>query len=275
MQKKQYILLLITLCIVAGIYFFGKTTHQNKATATNTTIASTTTFDAYEEEVLQQLNSTNKDSLMLWKTALNNANSTKDKAQLLQKISFFWQQQQNVGLEAYYFQQYTDVLKDTSLLKENASLWIFALKNNKDSIISNNISTFANQSLEKVLEKNPDDVDAKIMQAEYFVLQGENPMQGIGILKSIIDKDPHNEKALMALGRFSLQSGQFDKARERFKQVLEHNNQNTEALYFLAITEAEAGNKETAINLFELCKQLVQNEDFSKEIDAIIENLKR
>jgi cytochrome c-type biogenesis protein CcmH/NrfG len=60
----------------------------------------------------------------------------------------------------------------------------------------------------------------------------------------------------------SIQSGQYDKAKERFKKVLQLDPQNTEALYFLAITEAQLGHNDEAIRLFEMCKTLVNNRRF-------------
>ena len=58
------------------------------------------------------------------------------------------------------------------------------------------------------------------------------------------------------------------------KKVLQTAPQNTEALYFMAITEAQLGHKEEAIRLFDMCKLLVNNKDFNKEIDDIVKSLK-
>jgi cytochrome c-type biogenesis protein CcmH/NrfG len=58
------------------------------------------------------------------------------------------------------------------------------------------------------------------------------------------------------------------------EKALQLEPQNTEAMYLLAVTEAEAGNSEKAIRLLELCKQLVANPEFDKEIDTFIQDLK-
>ena len=41
-------------------------------------------------------------------------------------------------------------------------------------------------------------------------------MAGILALKALAEAEPPNVDAVIELGRFSIQSGQFDKARERF-----------------------------------------------------------
>jgi cytochrome c-type biogenesis protein CcmH/NrfG len=125
-----------------------------------------------------------------------------------------------------------------------------------------------------VLEILPGDINTRIKMAEIYVQGTQEPMKGIGILRSIVDSLPDNVPALIALGRMSLQSGQFDKARERLEKVLQLEPQNTEAMYFLAVTEAESGNTEKAVQLLQLCKQLVANPEFDKEIDTFIKDLK-
>ena len=47
-------------------------------------------------------------------------------------------------------------------------------------------------------------------------VQGANPMEGILELKALAESDPPNVDAVIELGRFSIQSGQLDKAKERF-----------------------------------------------------------
>jgi len=45
-------------------------------------------------------------------------------------------------------------------------------------------------------------------------------------------------------------------------------------MYFLAETYKNMGNKEKAIDLFEQCKKIVNNPDFSAEIDNYINTFK-
>ncbi len=104
------------------------------------------------------------------------------------------------------------------------------------------------------LEKNPNQLDIKSKLAMTYVTT-DNPMQGITLLREVIQKDPKNELALFNLGLLSMQSGQFDKAIDRFKSVLDVNQSNSEAKYYLALCYKETGNKTEAINLFESIKR--------------------
>ncbi len=61
--------------------------------------------------------------------------------------------------------------------------------------------------------------DTKIQMAVEKV-NGDNPMEGIMMLKEIVEKDSENTLALFYLGVFSMQSGQFEKSILRFQKIL-------------------------------------------------------
>ena len=175
---------------------------------------------------------------------------------------------------AYYFYQFAKV-EGTKVAMENAGdVLVSAYKSTEDSVILNNLITFALRSYEDAVLKDGNDVDLKIKLADAYVQGSQEPMKGIGILRQLSDSLPDNVPVLLALGRLSIQSGQYDKAKERLQKILQLEPQNTEALYFLAITEAQLGHDDEAIRLFEMCKLLVNNIEFNKEIDEIVKNLK-
>lgn len=67
----------------------------------------------------------------------------------------------------------------------------------------------------------PMDADSlRLMQAVELV-NGPNPMEGIMMLREIIGKDENNVEAQYWLGVFSVRSGQYDKAIERFNKVIQ------------------------------------------------------
>ena len=84
-------------------------------------------------------------------------------------------------------------------------------------------------------------------------VSGDNPMEGILALRALADETPPNLDAVMWLGRFSVQSGQFDKARERFNQVLDAAPDRVEAYWERAMLDMEEGFLEQAVEGFDLC----------------------
>ena len=84
-------------------------------------------------------------------------------------------------------------------------------------------------------------------------VSGENPMEGILELRALADDTPPNLDAVMWLGRFSVQSGQMDKARERFDQVIDAQPDRVEAYWERAMLDMEEGFLEDAVQGFDLC----------------------
>jgi predicted Zn-dependent protease len=63
-------------------------------------------------------------------------------------------------------------------------------------------------------------LDAKVDEAVAIIQNGEGaPMQAIGMLLDVLKEDPNHEKALLWLGNFSMMSGQWEKAVDRFHQL--------------------------------------------------------
>jgi tetratricopeptide (TPR) repeat protein len=97
-------------------------------------------------------------------------------------------------------------------------------------------------------EIGSDPVDIAIAQ-----VSGDNPMEGIMALRALADEEPPNLDAVLWLGRFSVQSGQLDKARERFNQVLDSAPDRVEAYWELAMLDMEEGFLPEAVQGFDLC----------------------
>ena len=105
----------------------------------------------------------------------------------------------------------------------------------------------------QVLKNNPSDLDAKTNVAMTYIAT-TNPMQGIMLLREVISADPNNEKALFNLGVLSMQSGQYDKAAERFQKLVSLNADNVEATFYLGVSLAKTGKREEARALFNKVK---------------------
>lgn len=82
-------------------------------------------------------------------------------------------------------------------------------------------------------------------------VQGANPMEGILELKALAESDPPNVDAVIELGRFSIQSGQLDKAKERFVQAIDLAPDRAEPIVQLGMLELDGGNPAEALIHFE------------------------
>lgn len=128
-------------------------------------------------------------------------------------------------------------------------------------------------SYEKVLELNPADLDRKVGLATLYTDHQGNIMQGVMLLREVANADSSNSEAQMRLGRFSLMSGQIDKALGRFRTVVRQDSLNLPARIFLAQTLASAGREGQAKEVLQEGLVLAPDSTSRIEITRLLEDL--
>lgn len=124
----------------------------------------------------------------------------------------------------------------------------------------------------KILVKDPDNLEVKSKLALTYV-GTENPMQGIKILREVLQTDPKNESALYNLGILSIQSGQYDKAVKRFEELLSVNPNHSTGQFYLGVALANAGDKDHALEAFKKARELDSDPEFRATVDSYIKDL--
>lgn len=108
-----------------------------------------------------------------------------------------------------------------------------------------NLGAKTREYYQKAIDQNPSLLAPKANMAMTYV-NTENPMQGIMMLRDVLETDPTNELALFNLGILSMRSNQYSKAADRFKQILTNNPANTKAKFYLGLTLVELGKNDEA-----------------------------
>jgi tetratricopeptide (TPR) repeat protein len=95
--------------------------------------------------------------------------------------------------------------------------------------------------------------DLRLLQAVGLVQSSENPMEGIAILRAILQEDSTNVDAHWHLAQFSLTSRQFENAAFRFEKVVEYDKdvKYPEAYFWLAQSKIANDQGMEAIPLLE------------------------
>jgi len=106
---------------------------------------------------------------------------------------------------------------------------------------------------EKQLLAEASPTDLKLMQAVGLVQAGENPMEGIAILRAILEEDSTQVDAHWHLAQFSITSRQIENASFRFEKVVQYDQdlKYPEAYFWLAQTKVALDENEEAIPLLE------------------------
>ncbi|MFD2572535.1 tetratricopeptide repeat protein [Spirosoma soli] len=126
---------------------------------------------------------------------------------------------------------------------------------------------------QKALAKNPNLLTAKANMAMTYV-NTDTPMQGIMLLREVLQQEPTNELALFNLGLLSMRSNQYDRAIDRFRQILVNNPANRKAQFYLGISLAEAGQKAEAKKVLAQVKEQEKDPQILAAIREYEERLK-
>ncbi|MBV6405836.1 MAG: tetratricopeptide repeat protein [Flavobacteriales bacterium] len=121
----------------------------------------------------------------------------------------------------------------------------------------------------------PDDLQRRLDEAVALV-NGQEPMQGIMLLRQLAEEHPERPEVHWHLGLFSLQSGQMDKAAARFRKVVELDTAGTlpEAWSLLGQSYASMDSILPAIEALTRYRQLTPDPEAQKATDQALEVLR-
>lgn len=282
MHKKGILLITLSLLLLCGLYFAGdfrgkkkieqahiqshQHTEDENMGAGMVTDVEAINFEQYANEIESKLPIEKKTKL----SELKNKSENKETPENLKNLAEFWETEKNLNMAAFYYKKAAFLENSEKSITFAGNLYLAILQRTEDPSIKKWQSLEAIACFEKALELNPQNNDTKIALAICYTDGIGETMKGITLLREVTQADSMNIQANTILGKMSIQSGQFDKAINRLELVLSQKPENAEAMYFLAEAYKGSGNKQKAIELFEKCKTLVKNPEFSKEIDNYI-----
>ena len=103
------------------------------------------------------------------------------------------------------------------------------------------------------------------------LIEGANPMEGVFMLRDIVENNPKDTEALYYLGVLSNQTGQYINAAERFNQLIAIDSSDKRAYLQLGISNHNLGDKEKADSLFNIIRNS-KDELLIKELDNFLTN---
>lgn len=130
---------------------------------------------------------------------------------------------------------------------------------------------------ERSLKINPDNDSSKVGIGACFLFGNisTNPMEGIAMIREVVQRDSNNVYAQLTLVKGSMLSGQYDKGIERLLKVVKLQPSNTEAVLMLADLYERTGNKKGAIEWYGKSIPLIPNPEIQAAIRERIEELKK
>lgn len=273
MKVPQFILVLVAVVIGAILYFTPIAPIAEKESP-----AMEATRPAAEYSILDDVTEIKNDLDSAALAELNGWEASDSEFALDSIIAFYDMIRKPVG-SAYYALKRAEKVNTADAWVETGERFLLNAKYIGDQSRKASWFAQAKSSLEKATELAPEDLDIQVdlgvCMIESSSFLGTPPMEGIGILKKVEQQDPNNVKALVNLGYFAIKSGQFDKAEERFAQVLKIDPEFADAYLYMADMHERQKMYKEAIEDLENFKSLLDDPNKAKEVDDYILELSK
>ena len=273
MKRTQIIVISVAALVVVLLFILPKSKPVAEKKQVELKQEKTDDIKTHVDAIVAQLDSS---SFAITEKIKNDFASQADKGKktaLLDSLIAIWDFYRKPLVSAYYSEQKVDLDTSAKTFKEVADRYFFST-NQADEHLKLHLFEKAEVYYSKFIVKEPSDIEAKINLAVCYVESSKDPMKGISILKEVLEKDPSNIKAHLNLGYFSIKSGQFDKAIDRFEKVLKIDPKHTEALLYLGDVYESKGEVAKAIEYYEKYKASLTDKAEALEVQSYIQKLK-
>jgi len=272
--KSQVGLIVAAITLILLLFFYGRNTPLKELSISdNLTIIDGFDIDAYAEEAKQKLMLKPKDSLSLLQSLISKRKPDSLNIIYLQQIAGIWENNSNFALASDFYRRIATVDSVANRWEFAGDKLFEAYKINTDTLLRNYLLNNAVDAFTTVTLLDTSLIEPKVKLAILHVDELQNTMTGVTMLLDVVKKQPKHVIANLTLGRLSLVSGQFDKAKQRLNTVLGVEPENTEALLFLAGVYEQTNETKKAIEYYNKCKALIKNPTIKQNIDKYLNKL--
>jgi tetratricopeptide (TPR) repeat protein len=258
MTKLQIIVVSSMILLFAGMYFGldNKPKTQKVIEKSRAIEAESTDINALLDDAKSEL-STEKSTLILSiETKLNEAQTDSAKVEILKELSGSWYEMERIDIAGFYAESIAEIENDEEAWSIAGTTYAIGVQRAREEKIKQFCFGRAVKAFENAISINPSNTTNKVNLAVCYAENPlpENPMKGILMLRDLIEKEPENVLVLTTLGRFAIQTGQFDKAIERLQKAITIEPENNKANCLLAQAFRGKGDDKKAAEYAKLCK---------------------
>jgi tetratricopeptide (TPR) repeat protein len=276
MQKHRIALILISLVLIIVLYFLPRVVIDNEqdqdiGNSSNQEVkdqegVDTDILDLHSTEITDQDNA--KINTLMAK--MNNEGS--DLLILADSLSRIYLAYNQFDSAAKYFEIIAEINPGPKEFEKAGNAYYDALGFAMEKEAANTYSEKARYYYELLLKNDPSRLDIKNKLAMTYI-SSANPMQGITLLREILEADPENENGLFNMGILVIQSGQYERASERYKNLVSLYPQNLQGQFYLGLCYFELGKRDNARRQFELVKSMEDDPAVLATIDGYLKEL--
>ncbi|OEK07134.1 tetratricopeptide repeat protein [Roseivirga misakiensis] len=271
MNKSQVILTAVAILLTVGLYSLPKVVINNSKLEESAFIDDSVPGGIVDHST--EIPEAFADRISFWKDRLFENNEIQLEPASLDSLMAVFMEINKYDSAAHYAELYAIKFDEIDHWQKAGEAYYeafsFALDEQKIRLLGQK----TRKVYEKVLAQRPDDLDAQHDIGMTYVIGSSNPMQGIMMLRGILDKDPKNLKTLLSMGFMSINTSQFENAADRFETLVENYPQHIEGNFFLGVAYYETGQMVKAKTQFNKVKELGANEQTLTAADEYLERI--
>ncbi len=270
MNKVQILLIVLAVLLVVGIYSLPKVVVNNDSTEESAFIDETVPGGIVDHstEIPEEV----QPRIVFWKNRLFSNGRIQPNIESLDSLMAVFMEINKYDSAAYYAAMYAEELNQLPLWQKAGDAYFEAFTFALDKPKIDFLGGKAREIYQKILEEQPDNYDVQHNVAMTYV-SSSSPMQGIMMLRDILEKDPDNQRTLMSMGRMSIQTNQFENGVERFESYVRYYPQDIEGNFFLGVCYYETGQLVKAKAQFNKVKELGADEQIITAADEYLERI--
>ncbi len=243
---------------------------SSNATATSAPVKSVS-VDEVSATAKEALNASLKKQLSDLEAKLKSA-SEGEKLTIQKQLAQQWDDVNQPTPAAFYYELIAEKEPNFESWLKAGDKFTDAYQQSMDTLVQPALVQKAISSYQNADKIKPNTLEVKTGLGIAYVSGTPNPMQGITLLLDVVKQDPKNLKANLNLGLFSMKSGQFDKAVERFKTVIDVAP-SAEAWFYLASSYESMDMNTEAIAAYLKTKEIAADPNMSQFVDRKITEL--
>ncbi len=265
-NRTRFVIVLGGILLITILYFLPQKVEKKMVVENQTGFSMDEQITAGKARLKRQ----EKDQVIIVEDLLK---KSPDSNVYLDSLGKLWDRFQTPQISSYYYEKIAQADSNEQNWINAAYRYFDAFKITSDSLKRVYFVSKAIDAYKKVIAINPTNDDAKTDLGVCYAEGSPNPMQGIMMLREVVQQNPKHLMAQYNLGVLSVKSGQLDKAIERFKKVLEIQPSFDDARFLLAKTYLQMGNKiEAKKNLLILQKD-AKDAQLKQEVESLINSI--
>jgi len=281
-KKPQLILAGIGLSLVLLLFVFGRFVPEKEKltkseTAATAPAVSSFSIDSARSSVEKSLTGELNLSLKNLEQKLKAASTSATQLAAYHELAHFWSEEFRF-FELYVWNEALAARLENSekSLTFAARLFLDNLQEDPDGPRRQWKALQAKDLYERSLKINPNNDSTKVGLGACYLFGNisTNPMEGIALIREVVQRDSANVYAQLTLVKASILSGQFDKGITRLQTVIRIEPQNIEAHLLLADLYERTGEKKEAVKWYEKSLQLIEQPEIRQAIKDRIGALK-